>query len=298
VTDRCSLRCTYCTPAAGTPGAHPADVLSDDEIVNVVLALGARHGLEQVRITGGEPLLRPKIDLLVAMLSAMGVPDLGLTTNGQRLAGLAKQPRSSDICRHHAWRDPGPHAGRDRRRPRGRAATDQTQYGTRIGSSVAARESFCSAPVSERTAHTDRTSPRYRWRWNDWMPDTTWSWWRATRRSISPARSGFSERRASHALPVCRGFSAAAVDWLTRRRVPGAWAIMPRLAKTQVVEPLFALYEFRSRFLLERSRAPYDLARLPEVITPEPPEGLARAWSNVNTPQLIPNSVALATQAR
>ena len=91
--------------------------------------------------------------------------------------------------------------------------------------------------------------------------------------------------------------SAAAVDWLTKRRVAGAWAIMPRLAKTQVVEPLFALYEFRSGFLLERSRAPYDLARLPEVITPEPPEDLARAWSNVNTPQLMPNSFGLATHA-
>ena len=99
VTDRCSLRCMYCMPAAGTPVALRADVLSDDEIVNVVLALGARHGLEHVRITGGEPLLRPEIERLVAMLSAVGVPDLALTTNGQRLAGLAKRLKQAGLSR-------------------------------------------------------------------------------------------------------------------------------------------------------------------------------------------------------
>ena len=89
VTDRCSLRCMYCTPATRVPVAPRRDVLTHDEILRVVVAIGSHYRLEQVRITGGEPLLRPDIDRLIAMLAAAGVPDLALTTNGQQLAPLA-----------------------------------------------------------------------------------------------------------------------------------------------------------------------------------------------------------------
>jgi len=78
--------------------------------------------------------------------------------------------------------------------------------------------------------------------------------------------------------------SPAAVDWLTRQRGPGVQAILPRLPDAQGVEPLFALYEFRARLLLEASLAPSDLARLPGVMTPRPPPEIGGAWANMNTP--------------
>jgi cyclic pyranopterin phosphate synthase len=99
VTDRCSLRCTYCMPKRRVPLAPRADLLSDEEILHVVLALDACFGLEHVRITGGEPLLRPDLDRLVAMLAEAGVPDLALTTNGQQLSGLAERLRRAGLKR-------------------------------------------------------------------------------------------------------------------------------------------------------------------------------------------------------
>jgi molybdopterin-guanine dinucleotide biosynthesis protein MobB len=78
--------------------------------------------------------------------------------------------------------------------------------------------------------------------------------------------------------------SPAAVAWLIGQRGPGISAILPRLPDAQGVEPLFALYEFRARLLLEASLAPSDLARLPGVITPHPPPEINGAWANMNTP--------------
>ena len=75
-----------------------------------------------------------------------------------------------------------------------------------------------------------------------------------------------------------------AVDWLLSQRAPGVWAILPRLHVSQTVEPLFALYEFRARRILEGSNAPSDLARQPNVTIPEPPPEIARAWVNMNSP--------------
>jgi len=73
------------------------------------------------------------------------------------------------------------------------------------------------------------------------------------------------------------------VEWLIGKRAPGVWAILPRLPGAQGVEPLFALYEFRAGRLLECRSAPSELARLPEVKTPEPPSEIASAWANLNT---------------
>ena len=99
VTDRCSLRCTYCVPAQPVRVAPPADRLSDDEIIRVVIALKAHFGLEHVRITGGEPLLRRDLDCLLAKLADAGVPDLALTTNGQQLSGLAGRLKRAGLKR-------------------------------------------------------------------------------------------------------------------------------------------------------------------------------------------------------
>jgi GTP 3',8-cyclase len=82
VTDRCSFRCQYCMPAEGLPWLDRTEVLSFEEIARVV-ALLASMGVRDVRLTGGEPLVRRDFPRLAAMLAAIeDVRDLALTTNG------------------------------------------------------------------------------------------------------------------------------------------------------------------------------------------------------------------------
>lgn len=99
VTDRCSLRCAYCAPENGSAKAAREEVLSYEEIARFVAAIKARYGLTQVRLTGGEPLLRAGLDRLVAMLAAVGATDLALTTNGQRLAEMAGPLKQAGLNR-------------------------------------------------------------------------------------------------------------------------------------------------------------------------------------------------------
>jgi cyclic pyranopterin phosphate synthase len=94
ITDRCNFRCTYCMPREHFGSDHAflprADLLTYEEIVTVVSAL-IPAGLEKVRLTGGEPLLRSDVAVLVRMLRAAGPNlDLALTTNGALLAKHAK----------------------------------------------------------------------------------------------------------------------------------------------------------------------------------------------------------------
>ena len=84
VTDRCNMRCDYCMPADVFDANHDflprSDLLTFEEIDEVVTSL-IPHGLKKVRITGGEPLLRRNLDILIRMLSKHPL-DLALTTNG------------------------------------------------------------------------------------------------------------------------------------------------------------------------------------------------------------------------
>jgi GTP 3',8-cyclase len=85
VTDRCNFRCQYCMPAEGLPWLERAEILSFEEIARLV-ALMASLGVRDVRLTGGEPLVRRDFPKLVAMLAAIeGLEDLSLTTNGYLL---------------------------------------------------------------------------------------------------------------------------------------------------------------------------------------------------------------------
>jgi cyclic pyranopterin phosphate synthase len=85
VTDRCNFRCQYCMPADGLPWLDRSEVLTFEEIERLVRLLVAM-GVEDVRLTGGEPLVRREFPRLVAMLSAIeGLHDLSLTTNGYLL---------------------------------------------------------------------------------------------------------------------------------------------------------------------------------------------------------------------
>ena len=85
VTDRCNFRCQYCMPAEGMPWLDREEILSFEEIERLV-ALMTRLGIEDVRLTGGEPLARRDFPVLASMLSGIpGIRDLSLTTNGYLL---------------------------------------------------------------------------------------------------------------------------------------------------------------------------------------------------------------------
>ena len=85
VTDRCNFRCQYCMPPEGLPWLERREILTFEEISRVVGLLAAM-GVGDVRLTGGEPLVRRDLPRLVAMLAGLpGVHDLALTTNGYSL---------------------------------------------------------------------------------------------------------------------------------------------------------------------------------------------------------------------
>ena len=85
VTDRCNFRCQYCMPADGLPWLEREEILSFEEIARLV-TLMAEMGVSDVRLTGGEPLVRREFPRLVSMLAGIdGVEDLSLTTNGYLL---------------------------------------------------------------------------------------------------------------------------------------------------------------------------------------------------------------------
>jgi len=86
-------------PEAGIPDRPPSELLSFAEIADVVRA-GAGLGINKIRLTGGEPLLREGIAELIGMLSRIpGITDLALTTNGQLLAGYAEDLRRAGLHR-------------------------------------------------------------------------------------------------------------------------------------------------------------------------------------------------------
>src|SRR3712207_6524267 len=82
VTDKCNFRCRYCMPAEGLEWHGRDEILTFEEIARLARIL-ARMGVDEVRLTGGEPLARRQLPVLVEMLAGTpGVRDLSLTTNG------------------------------------------------------------------------------------------------------------------------------------------------------------------------------------------------------------------------
>ena len=99
VTDRCNFRCVYCMPEQGLPWLPKSDILSYEEITAIVAQL-APLGLRRLRITGGEPTIRPQVDTLIAQLRGVpGVEDIALSTNGVRLPELAGRLRDAGLDR-------------------------------------------------------------------------------------------------------------------------------------------------------------------------------------------------------
>ena len=99
VTDRCNLRCVYCMPEAGLPWIAKSDILSFDEIARIVRA-AAKVGVRSIRLTGGEPLIRPDLERLVATIAATpGIEDIALSTNGLLLADQAQTLAAAGLTR-------------------------------------------------------------------------------------------------------------------------------------------------------------------------------------------------------
>jgi cyclic pyranopterin phosphate synthase len=99
VTDRCNFRCLYCMPLAGLEWLPKADILSYEEIARVVAEL-APLGLRRLRVTGGEPTLRPDLERLIGMLREIPeIEDISLSTNGVRLPELATTLKGAGLDR-------------------------------------------------------------------------------------------------------------------------------------------------------------------------------------------------------
>jgi len=99
VTDRCDFRCTYCLPRSHRGFATPESWLTPNELARVS-AVFSSLGVNHIRLTGGEPLVRPELTEIVARLHAVpGIEDLSLSTNASRLGKFAHDLKSSGITR-------------------------------------------------------------------------------------------------------------------------------------------------------------------------------------------------------
>lgn len=99
VTDRCNFRCLYCMPEEGLQWLPRNEILSYEEIAEVVTQL-APLGLRRLRLTGGEPTIRPDLEKLVALLRAIpGIDDIALSTNGTRFPEHAPRLRAAGLDR-------------------------------------------------------------------------------------------------------------------------------------------------------------------------------------------------------
>jgi cyclic pyranopterin phosphate synthase len=118
LTDRCNFRCSYCSPAGHETHEDPLDLAEVTRLVRIFAGLGIRR----VRLTGGEPTLRPDLlEVVRAVASTPGIEEVALTTNGQRLASLAAPLRAAGVTRLNVSLDTLDAA--KLRRMAGRAAT-------------------------------------------------------------------------------------------------------------------------------------------------------------------------------
>ena len=99
LTDRCSLRCTYCMPHDFNKWLPSETLLSATELVKII-EIALSQGITEVRLTGGEPLLRPDIVEIVSRINALeNAPELSMTTNGVALAKVARELANAGLKR-------------------------------------------------------------------------------------------------------------------------------------------------------------------------------------------------------
>jgi cyclic pyranopterin phosphate synthase len=119
VTDRCNLRCIYCMPPEGVPQMPHSEILSYEEVRTVVRA-AAELGINRIRLTGGEPLVRAELSKLIKMISQIeGIQELSLTTNGTFLKNYALELKQAGLSRVNVSLDT--------------LKADKFQYITRLG---------------------------------------------------------------------------------------------------------------------------------------------------------------------
>lgn len=100
VTDRCNYRCFYCKPAESFGHIYRSGLLSYEELVRASRLFVEKLGVEKIRLTGGEPLLRKEIDILVEELASIpGLQDLAMTTNAYLLPAKAQRLRDAGLQR-------------------------------------------------------------------------------------------------------------------------------------------------------------------------------------------------------
>lgn len=107
ITDRCNLRCTYCMPREVFDASHsflPRSSLLTFEEIERVAALFVRRGVQKIRLTGGEPLLRRGVEQIIEKLARLQTPtgkpvEIALTTNGVILAKMAQRLRDAGLAR-------------------------------------------------------------------------------------------------------------------------------------------------------------------------------------------------------
>jgi cyclic pyranopterin phosphate synthase len=99
VTDRCNFRCRYCMPEDGViPKSHD-DILTFEEMVDIVKA-GITAGIDKIRVTGGEPLVRKgTVDFIAKLKRVSGIKDISMTTNGSLLSGMAVPLKKAGLDR-------------------------------------------------------------------------------------------------------------------------------------------------------------------------------------------------------
>lgn len=99
LTDRCNLRCVYCMPAMGAKFAPRDELLTDEEIITVVRA-AAKIGFSKIRLTGGEPTIRPHVvDIVREIARTPGIDEITMTTNGLLLGRMAHDLKAAGLDR-------------------------------------------------------------------------------------------------------------------------------------------------------------------------------------------------------
>ncbi|MCM8749171.1 GTP 3',8-cyclase MoaA [Thermomicrobiaceae bacterium CFH 74404] len=99
LTDRCNLRCVYCMPAHGAKFAPREELLTDEELLTVIRA-AAKIGFSKIRLTGGEPTIRPHVvDLVREIARIPGIEDISMTTNGLLLERMAHDLKAAGLRR-------------------------------------------------------------------------------------------------------------------------------------------------------------------------------------------------------
>lgn len=100
VTDRCNLRCAYCMPEVGVQLLPRGEIPALSELASAVAWLASRYGVDRVKVTGGEPLVRGGVPAFVSKVAAVpGVREVSMTTNGTRLAAAARDLASAGLAR-------------------------------------------------------------------------------------------------------------------------------------------------------------------------------------------------------